>query len=115
MVDVEFRADVRRLIADHPDLAERYRQATVNHQVADLLDVRALRAGTAVEARNWRYRAAQRRQQGDQILQQVLGRLEERVGGTAGPSRGREVVDSQQLRRGLQVEHPRAETGDEVR
>jgi hypothetical protein len=83
MVGVELRADVRRLVADHPDLAERYRQATVNHQVADLLDVRALRAETPDEADGWRAQAARRRQLGDQLLEQVLDRLDERVTGGA--------------------------------
>ena len=60
------------LISSDPHLAEQYRQATVNHQVADLLDVRALNAPTAEQAVTWRRRAAQRRAMGDEILRHVL-------------------------------------------
>jgi hypothetical protein len=59
-------------ISTDPHLAEQYRQARVNHQVADLLDVRALGAATPEQAATWRHRAVQRRAMGDRILQQVL-------------------------------------------
>ena len=59
-------------ISADPHLAEQYRQARVNHQVADLLDVRALSATTPEQAATWRHRAAQRRAMGDRILQQLL-------------------------------------------
>ena len=62
------------MISDDPDLAEQYRQATVNYQVADLLDVRALRAETAEQAASWRRRAASRREQGDRLLLRALER-----------------------------------------
>ena len=62
-------------ISDDPDLVERYRQAAVNHQVADLLEVRALSAPTPEQAANWRQLADQRRAMGDQLLQQVRADL----------------------------------------
>jgi hypothetical protein len=64
--------DTLELISRDPHLAEQYRQARVNHQVADLLDVRALSAPTSEQAATWRQRAAQRRAMGDEILQQAL-------------------------------------------
>jgi len=64
--------DTLELISQDPHLAEQYRQVRVNHQVADLLDVRALTAPTPEQAATWRHRAVQRRALGDQILQQVL-------------------------------------------
>jgi len=64
--------DTLELISSDPHLAERYRQARVNHQVADLLDVRAMNAPTPEQATTWRQRAVQRRTMGDRILQQVL-------------------------------------------
>jgi hypothetical protein len=64
--------DTLERISSDSRLAEQYRQAMVNHQVADLLDVRALSAATPGQAAAWRHRAAQRRAMGDRILQQVL-------------------------------------------
>ena len=64
--------DTLERISTDAHLAEQYRQVTVNHQVADLLDVRAMTAATPGQADAWRHRAAQRRAMGDRILQQVL-------------------------------------------
>ncbi len=72
MARAPLHPETLRLISDDPDLAEQYRQATVNYQVADLLDVRVLGAGSAEEADSWRRRAAHRRELGDQVLQRVL-------------------------------------------
>ncbi len=85
MVHPSVRPETLRLISDDPNLAEQYRQAAVNHQVADLLDVRALNAQTDEQASGWRRQAARRRELGDQLLQQVLDRLRsvERGRGTA--------------------------------
>jgi hypothetical protein len=69
------RPDTPGLVLDDPDLAEQYRQATVNYQVADLLDVRALGAETAEQAATFRRRAEDRRQLGDRLVQDLLDRL----------------------------------------
>ena len=72
MTQAVLTPDTLERISTDPHLAERYRQAMVNHQVADLLDVRALSAATPGQAATWRHRAAQRRAMGDRILRQVL-------------------------------------------
>jgi hypothetical protein len=59
-----------QLIAGDPRLAEQYRQAVVNYQVADLLDVRALSAPE--QAATWRRRAADRRELGDRLMRVLL-------------------------------------------
>jgi hypothetical protein len=64
-----------RLISDDPDLAEQYRQAVVNYQVADLLSVRAMKAEAPAQAAAWRRRAADRRQLGNQLVEHLLERL----------------------------------------
>jgi hypothetical protein len=64
-----------RLISDDPDLAEQYRQAMVNYQVADLLGVRAMKAEAPAEASAWRRRAADRRRLGDQLVEHLLEQL----------------------------------------
>ena len=64
-----------RLISDDPALAEQYRQAVVNYQVADLLSVRAMKAEAPTEASAWRRRAADRRRLGDQLVEQLLAQL----------------------------------------
>jgi hypothetical protein len=69
------RPETLRLISDDPHLAEQYRQATVNYQVAELLDVRALSAQTTEQAAMWRHRAADRRALGDRLVQRLLDQL----------------------------------------
>jgi len=84
--EVLLRPDTLRLVSDNPDLAEKYRQATVNYQVANLLDVRALSADTQEQAAAWRRRAADRREQGDRLLQHALDHLPaERPAESPGP------------------------------
>ena len=69
------RPDTLRRISDDPNLGEKYRQATVNYQVARLLDVRALSAETPEQAATWRRRATVRRELGDRLVQDLLDRL----------------------------------------
>ena len=66
--------DVRTQVSADPDLAERYRQVVINHQVADLLDARALGAGSD-RADAFRRTAAGRRELGDRLLRQLLEAL----------------------------------------
>ena len=47
----------------------------VNYQVADLLSVRAMQAEAPTQASAWRRRAADRRQLGDQIVENLLQQL----------------------------------------
>jgi hypothetical protein len=75
VLQATLRPETLRLISQDPDLTEQYRQATVNHQVADLLDVRAQSAETAEQAAIWRRRATERRELGDRLVQQLLDRL----------------------------------------
>jgi hypothetical protein len=69
------RPDTLGLVLNDPALAEQYRQATVNYQVADLLDVRARGAETPEQAATLRRRAADRRHLGDRLVQDLLDRL----------------------------------------
>jgi hypothetical protein len=69
------RPETLRLISEDPDLAEQYRQAVVNYQVADLLSVRAMKAEAPTEASAWQRRAADRRRLGDQLVEHLLERL----------------------------------------
>ncbi len=78
MLQATLRSDTLRLISHDPDLTERYRQATVNFQVADLLDVRAQSAETPEQAATWRRRAGDRRDLGNRLVQELLRQLAER-------------------------------------
>jgi hypothetical protein len=69
------RPETLHLLSDDPDLAEQYRQAMVNYQVADLLSVRAMKAEAPTEASAWQRRAADRRRLGDQLVEHLLERL----------------------------------------
>ena len=83
MEHASLRPDVLQLIAGDPRLAELYRQAVVNYQVADLLDVRALSAPE--QAATWRLRATDRRELGDRIMRDLLdGVAEERSTSSTG-------------------------------
>lgn len=81
------RPETLRLLSEDPDLAEQYRQAMVNHQVADLLSVRAMKAEAPTEASAWRHRAAERRRLGDQLVERLLEQLpSERSAGSEEPA-----------------------------
>ncbi len=87
MEAASLRPETLRLISDDPHLAEQYRQATVNYQVADLLDVRALSAQTPEQAAMWRQRAADRRALGDRLVQRLLDQLAATLPAHPAPSR----------------------------
>ena len=72
-MEPSLQPEIRQLIAGDPHLAEQYRQAVVNYQVADLLDVRALSAPE--QAATWRLRATDRRELGDRIMRDLLDEI----------------------------------------